>query len=708
MGLGGIMKSTGWQSAMFGDLLGGGTSTTGDLSLPYARSAWVRSAISFVAAPISMRPLIFTQDRRGGDVVIDDAALTAFWEKPARSAGGLMNRQDLLEATVGLIKLKGQCFWIMDDSWDTPRGRKNPLILARHDSMHAVKHGRELLGWVWTDASGGKNQLIPEQVIHHKFWNPYDDVLGLSEWESAMIAAESDYAGCVFARNLAKNNGDRGPYVIGRGGVFTDDQIKQVSAQLRAKRDLGRRGEFRAAFLPADVDIKEPGVNAVDAAFVTQRLENRKEVYAAFGVPPSYADPQASYSIGSASDRFRLIEDTCMPLAAKIADGMEIVSARFRGMGETIFVEFDWDSHSTMQQVRAERFETATKAVDRGMPWKDAGEYFRLKLPRFAGDDKGRVPFNLTEVESGEREVVGGEEQTPDPLNELETLFAKATRTPDKPAAKAAHSAESMATWKRVHAHRATWEKKYQKRITRHLMDARGETLRKISAAGQGKAAVTKGWNVLELIFDLDAWLGEWVKGLGSISRAAIEAAGAELWTEELGRDDALTMPAAETLAALQDRENKIKGAGEKVWDAVKSELEAGISNGETTEQLAERVRRKFGGMEKSRAITIAKTETTAIYEAGRHMTFRAAGIQWTEWVTSGLDDTRHNMYPGLNGQRREIGEKFIVGVAELEYPGDPDGPADEVINCNCVRIAVRPPEEDEFTADSNDDEIPY
>jgi hypothetical protein len=87
-----------------------------------------------------------------------------------------------------------------------------------------------------------------------------------------------------------------------------------------------------------------------------------------------------------------------MPLAAKIADALEIVVTRFLGKRQTVFVEFDWDSHSTMQQVRAERFTTATSAVDRGMPWQAASEYFRLKLPRFAGDSIGRVPFNLTEI----------------------------------------------------------------------------------------------------------------------------------------------------------------------------------------------------------------------------------------------------------------------------------------------------------------------
>lgn len=707
MGLGGIAKSLGWQSAMFGDLLGGGSGSTGDLARPYARSAWVRSAIGFVAGPISMRPLIFTQDRRGGDLVIDDAALTTFWEKPARSAGGLMNRQDLIEATVGLIKLKGQCFWIMDDSWDSPRGSKNPLILARHDSMHAVKDGRELLGWIWTDANGGKNQLIPEQVIHHKFWNPYDDVLGLSEWEAAMIAAESDYAGGVFARNLAKNNGDRGPYVIGKGGVFTDEQIKQVSAQLRAKQDMGRRGEFRAAFLPADVDVKDPTVDAVDAAFVAQRLENRKEVYAAFGVPPSYADPQASYSIGSASDRFRLIEDTCMPLAAKIADGMEIVTSRFLGRGETVFVEFDWDSHSTMQQVRAERFETATKAVDRGMPWAQASEYFRLKLPRFPGDEKGRVPFNLTEVESesGMRDAEGEEETSADPVTDLEQLFAKAARTPCT--CSAGDPPEPSAAWLRIHKARQPWEKKFKSASRRLIMAARAETLRNLAdiEAVLGKSAVHK-WGALDALFDLRKWLPDWTRALTSITRAALETAGFEVWKDELDRSDPLTMPAARILEVIRQREIKLADAGTKIHDAVRKEIETAISNGETMDEIRSRVKTAFNGISESRADMIARTETTTAYETARDIAFREAGVEWTQWLTMADLGDRHPSYAGLHNQIRAIDEPFtIYGELTLRYPGDPDGPPAEVINCRCVRIAVMGPD---TAGTNNDPTLPY
>jgi hypothetical protein len=59
------------------------------------------------------------------------------------------------------------------------------------------------------------------------------------------------------------------------------------------------------------------------------------------------------------------------------------------------------------------------------------------------------------------------------------------------------------------------------------------------------------------------------------------------------------------------------------------------------------------------------------------------------------------------NEQIREVGEKFNVGGFALAYPGDPDGPAKEVINCNCVRIAVGGPDGEDIEG-NDDDTIPY
>ena len=695
-------KSKGWEQSL-NILPPDGGMPGADLSRPYAQSVWVHRAIAYIANPISSVPLIFKQDRRGGDLVIEDPALTAFWEKPAVNRGGRLNRSDFVEATVGWLKLRGESFWIMDDTWLIRRGMKSPLILARPQDMQPILAAdQSLVGWRYLDAAKGNHVLLPEQVQHLKMWNPYDEIRGLSEWEAAKIAADSDYAAGVFAKNLMANNGDRGPYVIAKGGQPSDPQIEQITAMLRQKRELSRRGDFRPVFLSGDVEVKEPSLQAVDAAYVSQRLENRHEIVLAFGVPPSFADVVASYSVGSASDRFKLIEETCMPLAAKIADAMEAVTARFMGGNVTIFCEFDFDDHSTMQQVRRERFESATKGVDRGMPWQVAGEYFRLDLPRFAGDEVGRVPFNLTPIEGKAPVDPTTPAATSDPVQELFDLFKHAPQPVCKPPAEPVQTRAAEA-WKQVHQKRLPWEKRFASRFRRHLNDARNRTLEKIGKANNPMNASAKA-GVLELIFDLAPWLTEFVGGMKDISRSAMETAGLELWTDELGRDDALTMPAAETLLALQKRENLLASAGTKIWEEVRSELQVGIEKGDTMDELAKRIRSAFKGIDDSRAMTIAVTETTVAYEVGRDMVFKAAGVQWTQWLVSGLGNSRDS-HEAADKQIREMGTPFDVGGFQLHFPGDPTAPPREVINCNCVRIAVAGPDGTDI---NNDPSVPY
>ena len=705
------------------DLMGSGEATgAAALTRPYEQSVWVSAAIGFVAQPIQAVPRVFSRDRRGGDQVIEDPALTAFWERPAKTKGGTMARADLIEATVAWLCLAGEAFWVLDDTW-LMRGmkRKSPLILARPCDMRAVVDGdQQLAGWQFTAGRGQRVDLIPEQVVHLKYFNPYDEIRGLAKWEAAKIAADSDYAAGVFARNLMANNGDRGPYVIGKDGGASDEQVKQITAMLRQKRELSRRGDFRPVFLTGDIEVKEPGLSAVDTAYISQRVENRHEIYAAFGVPMSFAEVMSSYSIGSASDRFRLIEDTCQPTGAKIADGVEQVSALLTGY--PLFAEFDWDEHSTMQAVRAERVESAVKLVDRGMPWQLASEYLRLKLPRFKGDEVGRVPFNLTEIggddegtnrgDAEDAEVVA-EDDAADPLEELEKILRTAPVTAAAAPCCAEHAKageKANPVWARIHKRRQAWEKMYLQKMRRLLSDARGETLRKLAEAIEREEQMKiegRALDFLSILFDLGDWLPKWVKALGDTGRNALDAAGLELWTEELGhKDDPLTMPAVQVETAIRIRENRLRGAGTNVWERVRKDLEKAVADGTPNSELARAVKASFKGIEEGRAMAIAQTETTAVYEAGREMVFREAGVQWTQWLHSGLSDHARRTHQAAHEQIREMGMPFDIGGVPMKHPGDPEAPADEVINCRCVRIAVAGPDQDDI--EGNEGDFPY
>ncbi|HWD18147.1 MAG TPA: phage portal protein [Verrucomicrobiae bacterium] len=372
--------------------------TTGGEPLchPYKQSAWVQRAIKKISGPISAVDLEFYLDGQ----VYRDAALEAFWAHPAVDGAGAMSRADFIEASVGWLKLEGEFFWIMDDSWLMPfpaGGNVSPLIVARPDHMrHIVKHG-QITGWDYVAGGGEHVVLLPEQVIHGKMWNPYDRFRGCSEMHAARDAAESDFMAGKFNKNLMANNGDQGVFVVAKNGLPSDGQRQMIIDQLREKRELSQRGQFRAVFLAGDVEIQDARVRVPDQAFINIRLENRHEIYIALGVPPSMADVRASYSIGSASDWFMLITETCMPTGERLAQA--ISHAARRQTGRPLRASFDWDEHPVMQAVRRERADTAQKYFQMGVPMRALNDYLALGLPAFPGWEKGYLPAKLTTMQ---------------------------------------------------------------------------------------------------------------------------------------------------------------------------------------------------------------------------------------------------------------------------------------------------------------------
>jgi hypothetical protein len=110
-------------------------------------------------------------------------------------------------------------------------------------------------------------------------------------------------------------------------------------------------------------------------------------------------------------------------------------------------------------------------------------------------------------------------------------------------------------------------------------------------------------------------------------------------------------------------------------------------------DELAERTRTAFNGINKTRAEAIATTETTVAYESARQETFEAAGVEFKEWLGSGLGNMRLTHWQADNqNQTVAIDESFTVGGHKLRHPGDPNGPPQEVIRCNCMMIASTGP----------------
>ncbi len=708
------------------------------LTRPYAHSVWVMRAIKRVAEPIAAVDLQFFTGTAKNQVEYGDEALAQFWKRPALDRAGSIGFADFLEATVGWLKLKGESFWILGDDWITQRfaqvTQRSPFIIARPDRMRPVLIDNALRGWEWTDANGKRHPLVSEQVVHLKFWNPYDDLRGLAEWEAARVAGEADYLAGKFKLNIMRNNGDTGPYIVAKGGMPSDEQQLQIVAAIREKRRAAARGDFRPMFLTGDVAIEDPKINSPDAEFIAGRLQDRHEVFIAFGVPPSMADLVASYSVGQASDRYMLITETCMPLSkGKIADGIEAVCAR---MGLSLTARFAWDEHPVMQQVREQRTATAAEYWDRGMPWRALSDHFDLGLPEFEGDDIGYIPFNVQAVgaeepmpESDALPAEDAKDQVTDEPTE-EDAQIKAMLDCLRPASskdyagtspdlrgrltiapienrkslkqsKTVENSKRQALWKKHMQSRAASVKRTKSKLSKVLMGVRGEVLAKIARAkGFGGAASIENRKSLvenraaaaDFMFDLDSFKTVLKAEMRKAAQANIQDAG-EACLKEVGSDDVFSMAPKKLHSFLAVRDNRMSDVAEEIFERIKRTLGAGADDGDSMDQLATRIRSEFNAIDKGRAQVVALTETSAAYGVSRQSAMEQAGVESKQWLVSGLPNTRET-HLEADGQIVGINETFEVGADQLMHPGDPNGSPAEVINCHCVSIASNGEEE--------------
>jgi SPP1 gp7 family putative phage head morphogenesis protein len=712
------------------------TGSTEKLNQPMSESVWVQSAIKKISMPIADVPLRFRDPVTEQE--IEGEPWLEFWQDPVEG----MDYSDMIEAMVGWLKLDGEDFIILPEEFTVPfpesRQRWPKLRLARPDCMRAVKKGGQLVAWELRGAEGQRLVLPPEQVVHPKYWNPYDNVRGLSEYEAARVATEADYMAGKFALNLSRSNGNTGLIINLDGASLPDDtQQKQITASIRMWQEKSRRGEFSSVFIPAGLKLDDPKIKSTDANYVAQRLQNRHEIYIAFHVPPSMADIQASYSVGSASDWYRLIVDACIPTSGKLARGISTVASRMAG--RRVQAYFDFDEHPVMQAVRRERIDSWTKLVDRGVPGETASDYLDLDLPEYPAGKVGLLPFSLApygetptmEDDTNLSDTTEIEEETPvtEALQALRALRARNIT----PAAKTVTSecgcdlgditiragdSADVKLWKSRMAVRRETIAAYTSKFTRLLMLARREVLAKLDRAEEiGLRATRSGgsayaehnaWlqraSAADFLFDVTKWGPQFQAAMRTVAIDALQKAGDQVFAE-LKRDDPWKMPSAESIQFLRDRENRLANVPEDVYGRVKDTIEDGLNKGSTLKQIATDVRGTFNDISERRAKTIATTETSAAFAHGRHVALKAAGVQYKRWLVSGNSNVRAS-HRAMNGTIVSVDELFVVTNLEqgskqfgevdaIKHPADSAGAAWNVINCNCIELAEASPSED-------------
>jgi len=136
-----------------------------------------------------------------------------------------------------------------------------------------------------------------------------------------------------------------------------------------------------------------------------------------------------------------------------------------------------------------------------------------------------------------------------------------------------------------------------------------------------------------------------------------------------------------------------------EVYGMITRIVSGGLDNGDSVPDIAAHIQERLtaAGPDHfwpNRAITVARTEAIGATNAGAFFgALERARIEGDAnpekvWIST-MDARTRESHRMADQQRVPLTQPFVVGGFSLMFPGDPSGPANEVINCRCSILDV-------------------
>ena len=711
------------------------------MTSPYQQSAWIYVAVSTMAENLAQIPFRISRvgsekarriralrgsgdaghrefcRRELGENVLESGEVVELFENPHPSMGQTF----FWEQVVSWDCLRGEAFIVPLDDADEPVDLKDRhprvsrlLTLTPEMFWHQVQ-GYELKGWRYTGSPLlsplPSEMLLPSEVIHIRNVNPYLYWRGMSPLLVAMLPAMADYAAEMFMKGLLMNNADTGIIATTEQNL-TQAQREQFTSALRERKRKAGTPD-RPLFLSSGVKIEKPTISNVDMQFLETRRLLRQQIGAIYKVPESlmgFSESKASALSGGGNalneEKLTFVEQNLGPKCHKYERALAPVIESFE---PGLVGWFDIEGLSIMQGARRARVDTAVKVFGMGVPFNTLNKTYDLGFPEIDGGDQGWLPFSLQPAAgagmempgegmgepNGEEDVEDEEDDQQEPKDQEETEpIAAALRFLGNGLLTSSPTRKVL--WEHHMRARAGTVKLIRGKVNRALMDARGRALSAL-ASGDVSAAETaavRQKGLIDLVFNKARFGAELRVLLTPVMNQALETAGAQLM-EEIGFKDPWKFPPEKAVSYAAGREQAVMGCAETVRSQLNTALTEGFEAGEGIEELSDRVRGVFNNLSKYEATRIAQTETGMAFNFARHEGMKEAGVEYKGWLSSHGPSVRPAHAAAEAKYMNEpipVDEPFVVGGEELMYPGDDAGSAGNIINCQCVQIAVAAP----------------
>lgn len=688
-----------------------------EITKPLEQDEYLYAAATTKASAVRSVPLrVYQSDapELSDEAPADDALVRLVTAKPnvAMTFGEVIYRSVLDRVECG------EHFWALADSNGKPIGKRGggietpaqiiPMSGRSVDGYDTDANGLPTK-WKWSAHGGKQQQWDAHAFLPFLDADPYRIFrgVGVADVLSRLLAVK--FQAGRYLHGLAANGGEP-------GGVITVPTQAAAEELRRSREEIAsfqsnpdNRGRYmvlggEATFTPNTLAPK-------DMEFVRLFEWAREACCALVGVPPPcvgvFAD--ANYSMYAEAGRAMWVGPN--GVLAFLSSIESVLNERFfPALADPKYRQwrayFDTSAIPALQTDNSPRIEAAARtAVVVGLPFNVALELHGVDAKVEGGDVVPNIygPDETDASESDGFEAAGeqdGETAAEDAEPESERSASPGlTRSASPIETRSAREEYWHAIEKRVHSPGESLVFRAARTYLRNYLDAQ---LARLRAFARGDKSFDS-WKA-KAAEDIDAELARRVEAI-LLNREEWEKKMARLFGGPLERVTslALTQAAEEVgsisigvgdpriLEALNSQQIKLfEGVTSTLADRVKTALVEELSKASSIADLQAAVRERLPELEGSlkqvfanrdaRAQTIARTEAGHAAKTARIEQFKADGIERIQWITQ-ADGAVRETHAQADGEVRRLGDRFSNG---LRWPQDPDGPAEEVIQCRC------------------------
>lgn len=635
----------------------------------YSKVAWVNIAVSVRARNIARTK--FELYRGAGDTMVEEGRE---WDLFNRSAFG---RSGIWEQTEGWRCIRGEAIWILE--WGGRVGFPTDFFVVDPALMkHKVDPSRPWVATIW-EYTPSHIPFMPEEILHFPVWTPNSMIRGESPWTSLADEVSQEYQSAKGQNRLLANNSVPGGVITIPGDEMSEEQAQRTIERWE-KRHQGQSRAGRVAILGSGATYQRISLTPQEQQSMENRGWNRDTILAKLGVPQAAVGLKSATSTLSGKDTAEQMkafwELTLIPEINYFQD--KVNQELFGRFKVPMTCEFDLSGIYELQTDEDLLSNRLRADVQAGVLTINEAREIRGMDP-VAWGDVWWAPISLTPVEDSVKEPPPESAPLPaEPSKAVEALFAKGWEGYSKEY-RDAHWKATVAQWESV-------EKQYTKALKEWGFKQRGRMLGVVLAPKAVKIGDVSG---IDPFTGGDLFDQESDAELRAISKkyfvAGMEMTEAELKVlfKDLGLGISFNIWDTRAVQLLEMHVNKIVNIEKTVEKEIRGVLREGIEGGWSEEQIADGIREKwniFG----NRAATIARTELGNVINDSREESFKYVGYERQEWLSAKDELVRPSHQ--IDGEEVQIGQAFSNG---LKYPNDPDGPAEEVINCRCLALPV-------------------